>query len=58
MPNLVFERRTIPESGRVNLSVPLGMKERLEQLRRAKAARSVNRVVVDVLHNYLLSEGI
>ena len=58
MPTLAPESINIFARDRVNLSVPFGMKERLEALRYEKRARSINAVVVEALEVYLTGEGL
>ena len=58
MPILAPENIDIYARDRVNLSVPFGMKERLEALRYEKRARSVNAVVVEALEEYLEAQNI
>ena len=58
MPILAPENIDIYARDRVNLSVPFGMKERLEALRYEKRARSVNAVVIAALEEYLEAQNI
>ena len=58
MPTLAPANVNIYAKDRVNLSVPFGMKERLEALRYEKRARSVNAVVIAALEEYLEAQNI
>ena len=58
MPTLGPGNINIYAKDRVNLSVPFGMKERLEALRYEKRARSVNAVVIAALEEYLEAQNI
>ena len=58
MPILAPENIDIYARDRVNLSVPFGMKERLEALRYEKRARSINAVVIAALEEYLEAQNI
>lgn len=58
MSTLVSENIGIHARSRVNLSVPEGMKERLEELRREKRSRSINAVVIAALQEYLEAQNI
>ncbi len=58
MSTLELDKIGTKYKDRLNLYVPIGMKEQLEELRKVMRSKSVNALVVELFKEHFIAEGI